>query len=97
LDARLHGRNPCNKEERKLRQNRKYSHTAWLMISTGQRWFLYRVVAGEVSMEHLCHTVWRSDKLEIRQVGRKRAGHRAELGLQVPGVRQAKLTPPQSA
>src|SRR5260221_13864704 len=29
---------------RKLRQKRKYSHVAWLMISPEKRWFLYRLV-----------------------------------------------------
>jgi len=32
--------NNSSSTSRKLRQNRKYSHTAWLMISTEKRWFL---------------------------------------------------------
>src|SRR5215831_10003629 len=57
--------NNSSSTSRKLRQNRKYNHTAWLIISTGKRWFLYFVVAGEVSMLRLCHTVGVHDKLTM--------------------------------
>src|SRR5712692_6666166 len=32
--------NSTSSTSRKLRQNRKYSHTAWLMISAGKRWLI---------------------------------------------------------
>ena len=50
---------------RKLKQKRKYSHTAWLTISTGKRWFLYFVVVAGVSILQLCHTMQGFHKLTM--------------------------------
>jgi hypothetical protein len=50
---------------RKRKQNRKSSHTAWLMISTGKRGFLYVVVAAGVLIRQLCPTAWLPHQLTI--------------------------------
>src|SRR3989442_8086671 len=57
--------NSSSSTSRKLRQNRQYSHTAWLMIATGTRGFVYCVVGGGVSMPQLCHTVGVPNKLTM--------------------------------
>jgi hypothetical protein len=46
-------------------EHRTYHHTAWLMITTGNRRFLYVVVAGAPSMPHLCHAIEVPDKLAM--------------------------------